>query len=59
MARTATSSGVDAERIRPAAAHLLAVRREARLLADQDDVGVRELPAARADLLPRLREQLE
>ena len=59
VARTLTRSRLDAERAREAAAHLLAVRRDPRLLADQDAVRVDELEAGLAHLRVGVAQQVE
>ena len=59
VARTATRSRFDPERVGKPRAHRVAMRREPRLLADQHDVGVLELPAGLAHAAPRLAQQLD
>ena len=59
VARTATSSGATPSAAASRSRIASPVRREPRLLADQDDVRVRELPAGGAHMLPRLPQQLD
>src|SRR5690349_14416357 len=47
------------DRLGQTCAHLLAMRRDARLLADQDAIRVHELPAGRLALSPPVAEQVE
>ena len=59
VARTLTELARDAERAREPLAHLVPVRRDPRLLADHDAVGVDELVAGRCTCRVRLGEKDE
>ena len=50
---------LDAERVGEPCAHRRAVRGDPRLLADQDDVRVDEMPSVLLDAGPRLPQQLD